>query len=112
MNKLGQGLNKLKEYSKQILSLMVAVWFAGAAFGGVVVIIELLVLLIGGAEYSMVVTVHLPELLAYIGAPMTGGIIGYLIKSALENREKIKNDNSPVAETIIEPITNENPDEP
>ena len=35
-------------------------------------------------------TVSIGEVLAYIGAPMTGGIVGYLVKSAIENKEKIK----------------------
>ena len=32
----------------------------------------------------------LDGLLTYIGAPMGCGVVGYLIKSAMENREKIK----------------------
>ena len=35
-------------------------------------------------------TVNLSDLLLYIGAPMTGGIVTYLLKSAYENKEKIK----------------------
>lgn len=99
-------MKNLKEYSKQVLALMIALWFIGAIFGGVVIIVELVATLIGSGEYSMALTVHLPELLTYIGAPMTGGIIGYLIKSAMENREKIKKDDPPVS------YPNENPDEP
>lgn len=100
-------MKNLKEYSKQVLALMIALWFIGAIFGGVVIIVELVATLIGSGEYSMALTVHLPELLAYIGAPMTGGIIGYLIKSAMENREKIKKNDS----TELE-YQNNNPDEP
>ena len=37
-------------------------------------------------------TVGLGEVLAYIGAPMTGGIVSYMIKSALEDKCK-KNNN-------------------
>ena len=99
-----------KEYSKRILALMVALWFIGAVFGAVIVIVELLTVLIGGGDYLMTVTVHLPELLTYIGAPMTGGIIGYLIKSAMENREKIKKHDEPLTPTPA--IHNDNPDEP
>ena len=101
-------MKNLKEYSKKVLALMIALWFLGAAFGAVVIIIELIATLIGTGEYSMALTVHLPELLTYIGAPMTGGIIGYLIKSAMENREKIKKNDVCQGE----PIPNENPDEP
>lgn len=101
-------MKNLKEYSKRVLSLMIALWFIGAAFGSVVIVIELAATLIGSGEYSIALTVHLPELLTYIGAPMTGGIIGYLIKSAMENREKIKKND----EYSFNSIPNENPDEP
>lgn len=101
-------MKNLKEYSKRVLALMIALWFIGAAFGSVVIVIELAAALIGSGEYSMAFTVHLPELLTYIGAPMTGGIIGYLIKSAMENREKIKKND----EHALDSIPNENPDEP
>lgn len=80
----------MRQYSKQIIKDMVGLWFAGAAFGAAVVIVELIATLVMADGYSMAVTVHLPELLAYIGAPVGSGIVGYLIKSAFENREKIK----------------------
>lgn len=70
------------EYSKRILSAMIALWFAGALFGGVIVTVQA----VRDSYY-----IPLDALLSYIGYPMGGGIIGYLIKSALENREKIKN---------------------
>ena len=101
-------MKNLKECSKRVLALMIALWFIGAAFGSVVIVIELAATLIGSGEYSIALTVHLPELLTYIGAPMTGGIIGYLIKSAMENREKIKKND----EYFLNSIPNENPDEP
>lgn len=71
----------LTEYSKRILSAMIALWFAGALFGAVVVVVQLC-----RTDY----TVSIDSLLNYIGMPMTGGIVGYLAKSAFENREKIK----------------------
>ena len=100
-------MKNLKEYSKLILSLMITLWFIVAIYGAIVVAIELAATLIYANEYSMATTVHLPELLEYVGEPMTAGIIGYLIKSALENREKIKKNDKSAA-----PIVNENPDEP
>lgn len=72
---------KKREYSKLALTAMIVLWFVGALFGMAVVVWQL----ISGA-YS----VGLSELLNYIGMPMTGGIVGYLVKSAVENREKIK----------------------
>lgn len=70
----------IKQYSKKIINAMVILWFAGAVFGAVVIVVELIC-------FS---TIHLPELLTYIGAPMGCGIVGYLAKSAFENKEKIK----------------------
>jgi hypothetical protein len=69
---------------------MVWLWFAGAIFGAAVIVVELFATLAGVDGYTMAITIHLPELLAYIGAPVGGGILGYLLKSAFENREKIK----------------------
>lgn len=69
---------------------MIALWFAGAIFGAAVIAIEIIGVLRGVDSYSMGLTIHLPELLSYIGMPVGGGIVGYLLKSAFENREKIK----------------------
>ena len=77
----------MKQYSKRIVKALIAVWFAGAAFGAFCVAAELLTAYVSP---SYVITVHLPELLTYIGGPTSCGIIGYLAKSAFENREKIK----------------------
>lgn len=72
---------KKREYSKLALTAIIVLWFAGAVFGMAVVVWQLVI----GAY-----TVGLSELLNYIGMPMTGGVVGYLVKSAIENREKIK----------------------
>lgn len=76
-------LKKKREYSKAALTAMIVLWFVGAVFGMAVVVWQLIT-----AAY----TVNIGDVLMYIGAPMTGGIVGYLVKSAVENREKIKND--------------------
>jgi hypothetical protein len=60
---------------------MIALWFAGALFGAAVVVVQLC-----QKDY----TVSIDSLLNYIGLPMTGGIVGYLVKSAVENQQKIK----------------------
>ena len=80
----------LREYSKKIIRIMIILWFAGAAFGAAVIIVELVGVFCGTDSYSLGLTVHLPELLNYIGMPVGGGIVGYLLKSAFENREKIR----------------------
>lgn len=80
----------MKEYSKKIIRLMIILWFIGAVFGAAVIIVELIGVFCGTDSYSLGLTVHLPELLSYIGMPVSGGVVGYLVKSAFENREKIK----------------------
>lgn len=73
--------NRLQEFSKRALWAMIALWFAGAA----VLIAVVLVQMIRG-DYM----VNTGDLTQYISTPMTGGILGYMLKSAAENREKIK----------------------
>lgn len=80
----------MKEYSKRVLKWMIFLWFVGAAFGAVVIIVELVAILHGIDGYSMAITVHLPEFLTYIATPMSCGVLGYLLKAGFENREKIK----------------------
>lgn len=72
---------KKREYSKAALAAMIVLWFIGAFFGGFVVLWQL---------FTGAYAVLLDSLLNYIGMPMTGGIVTYMVKSALENREKIK----------------------
>lgn len=72
---------KKREYSKIALTAMIVLWFVGAVFGMAVVVWQLIT-----AAYA----VNIGDVLIYIGAPMTGGIVGYLVKSAIENKEKIK----------------------
>lgn len=72
---------KLTEFSKRMVVALCVMWFAGALLGAVVVIVQTV-----RGDYN----VALSDLLLYIGAPMTGGIVTYLLKSAYENREKIK----------------------
>ena len=83
-------MKNLKTFSKTVIYAMVAVWFAGAAFGAAVVVVQVVQSFISGSPYSSTV-VNLPELLNYIGMPVSGAIVGYMAKSAFENREKIKN---------------------
>ena len=64
-----------KEFSKRIVSAMCILWIAGAIFGGYIVYKD---------------SNQLSYLLDYIGDTMKAGVIGYLLKSAFENREKIK----------------------
>lgn len=79
-----------KEYSKKIINLMIVMWFAGAIYGAIIIAVEIIATLALVDGFSMAITIHLPEWLAYLGTPIGGGIVGYLIKSALENKEKIR----------------------
>lgn len=67
---------KVREFSKNFVAVLCFLWIAGALYGMVIVWRD---------------NTQLSYLLEYIGAPMVGGIIGYMAKAALENREKIKN---------------------
>lgn len=80
----------MKNFSKTVIRAMIVLWFVGAVFGAGVVVVQLIQSFISGSPYSQTV-VNLPELLSYIGMPVSGAIVGYLAKSAFENREKIKN---------------------
>ncbi len=84
---------KFVQFSKRCLGAMIVLWFVGALFGFVVVTVQV-------ARGDM--TVSLSDLLMYIGAPMTGGIVSYMLKSAAENREKIKGNNPKREETTYE----------
>lgn len=84
---------KLREYSKRVIRIMIILWFVTALFGMGVITYQLFM----SPEY-----VNLDGLYEYVGYPMTGGIIGYLIKSAVENKQKIKN--APYAEREEEEI--------
>ena len=66
---------KVREFSKNFVAVLCGLWVLGAIYGGIIVWES---------------PENLSYLLEYIGAPMVGGIIGYMAKAALENREKIK----------------------
>lgn len=68
-------MRKLKEFSKRVIVSMTLLWFLGAVFGAVCV---------------WRTQMDLASLLEYIGNPMSVGIIGYLLKSAFENKTKIE----------------------
>lgn len=77
--------NKVKvwrEYSKNVLIAMIVLWFVVAVFGMVIIVYQMFTT----PEYVVV-----DGLYNYVGLPMTGGIVSYLIKSAVENKQKIKN---------------------
>lgn len=87
-----------KQYSKRVISAIIAAWFAGIAFGMAVVVWQMI---------RAPDAVSLDSLLTYIGAPMGCGIAGYLAKSAFENREKIKAKYIPEYDNLTEEIENE-----
>ena len=71
----------MKEFSKRVVTATAVVWFFGAVLGAAVVIVQTV-----RGDASV-----LSDYLLYIGAPMTGGVLTYMHKSAFENKEKIKN---------------------
>lgn len=72
---------KFVQFSKRCLAAMILLWFAGAIFGACVVAWQ-------AASGSIAA---LGDLLLYISAPMTGGIVSYMIKSAWEKQPKGEN---------------------
>lgn len=74
-------MKNVKEYSKKIIRLMVILWFIGALFGMAVVIVQLCT-----DSYN----VSIDAVMNYIGMPVSGGVVSYMLKSAWENKEKIK----------------------
>ena len=70
-----------KEFSKCVITAMIIMWFLIALLGIAVTIYQLL----NTPDY-----VSIESLYNYVGLPMTGGIIGYLLKSAIENHQKMK----------------------
>ena len=84
---------KLAEFSKRTIVALTVMWFVGALIGITVVAIQTI-----RGDYN----VALSDLLLYIGAPMTGGIVTYLLKSAYENKEKIRRGGEPQEDTYDE----------
>lgn len=66
---------KVREFSKNFIVVLCVLWIIGALYGMTVTWRD---------------TSNLSYLLDYLGQPMVGGVIGYMAKSALENREKVK----------------------
>ena len=85
----------MQEYSKRCIAAMIVLWFLIALFAVGVVVYQLLHTY--SPEY-----VTIDSLLNYVGVPMTGGIVGYLIKSAIENKQKIKNGTDETSEIKVE----------
>lgn len=73
--------HRTREYSKRLLTGLVIAWFAGMLYGMVFCLLQ---------WRETPDNTSIAELLTYIGAPMSCGVVGYLIKSAMENRIKLR----------------------
>lgn len=91
LEKRSKKKKRFKEFSKKALAAMIVLWFIGAA----VVIAVVIAQVVRGD-----LTVNTTDLTTYICTPMTGGVLGYMLKSAIENKEKIKG-NIPEREEYI-----------
>ena len=90
--------SKLKEYSKKAIAAIIILWFVVAIFGMVVCAYQL-------AHTYSPENVSLDAIFSYVGIQMTGGVVTYLLKSAVENKQKIKKsktENFEVQENIVE----------
>lgn len=77
--------NKKKSFvrfSKKCITAMIALWFIAALVCIVVVAVQ---------TVRGDMTVNTMDLVTCVGMPMTGGVIGYMIKSAVEDNRKKEN---------------------
>ena len=80
-----------KRFSKRCISAMIVLWFIAAFVCVAVVTVQ---------TVRGDVSVNTSDLVTIVGIPMTGGVLGYMIKSAVEdNRKKDTNENRDTEET-------------
>ena len=73
--------HRTREFSKRLLTGLVIAWFAGMLYGMIFCMLQ---------WRATPDNTSIAELLTYIGAPRSCGVVGYLIKSAMENRIKLR----------------------
>ena len=88
----GKRTRRMREYSKRLLAGLVIAWFAGMLYGMVFCLLQWRV---------TPDNTSIAELLTYIGAPMSCGVVGYLIKSAMENRIKLRKEYDDAGEDLF-----------
>lgn len=81
MNKLKNTIYGLKQYTKQILTCVVAVWAAGAVIG---VIYEFVRLVVSPEMASM------DALYIYLAAPITAGLPSYIIPNLFLKKSEVE----------------------
>lgn len=74
--------NNHGRFSKRVIIAMTILWFITAIYG---MIIE------GVLIFTAPEIINLEPLFAFVGYPMTGGLVFYFCKSAFENGKKIVN---------------------
>lgn len=67
---------QMREFSKVVIVAFAVVWLMAALYGG---------------WYAVAYETGFSDLLLFIGAPMTAGLVGYFCKAGFENVKKIKN---------------------
>lgn len=87
---------RLPTVSKRVVVTLIILWFIGAVYGMVYCLAELVL-----SAFIPGYTVHFGELLAYVGAPVGGTLIGYLAKSAFEAKESMKHKYIENYDTVI-----------
>lgn len=71
---------------------MIFLWFIVAFFDMAVIVV---MLILGNYDY---IQQMMSDLLVFAGVPISGGVLSYFIKSAVENKEKIKGSQNGVFE--------------
>ncbi len=81
-----------KEFSKVAIGYLTGLWIAVGVAGLVIAVFNFT--LYGCADFEALYT--------YVGAPMSCGLVGYFVKAAIENREKIRGANGEDNSTIAD----------
>lgn len=88
-------MKNLKEFSKKFIFVVAVVWIAGAIYGGLFLIAQLVCSML---HPEAGITVDTASYFSYLSDPLSLGVISYMLKSAFENNPKYRRD------TVEEPI--------
>lgn len=80
-------MKKIKQFSKWFIRVAVIVWVAGAIYGGLYHLTELILVYL---RPEAGIAIDLTSYYNYIAIPLTGGGVAYLLKSAFESVTSMK----------------------
>lgn len=80
-------MKKLKQFSKQFMYVVALVWVAGAIYGAIFFLLQLI---LSVAFPDAGISVDISGYLEYLKDPLSCGVIAYMAKSAFENHTSMK----------------------